>query len=195
MSSPDGHPSENAETTSRPSRRATWLVLGALVLVLGALWIWMDRHSLPTPRDPNSAAVGRPARLDFTLKNLDGVEVPLESFKGKAILFNFWATWCEPCRDEIPALVELQHEYEDKLTVVGMLVLDPVDKETKPFVERYKVNYPLLDVNDRVDVEDAYGPIVGLPSSVLVAPDGRIAARYSGPRSKEQFERDIKALF
>ena len=141
-----------------------------------------------------SAEVGQPARLDFTLKNLEGADVPLSSFKGKAILINFWATWCEPCRDEIPDLVALHHEYGDRLTVVGILVLDPVGPKTKTFVERFKMDYPVLNANDRTEVEDAYGPMIGLPTSVLVTPDGRIAARYSGPRHKEQFEQDIKMV-
>ena len=73
-------------------------------------------------------------------------------------------------------------------------MLDPVDAETAPFVERLKMDYPILNANDRVDVEDAYGPMWGLPTSVLVGADGRVAARYSGPRTKAQFERDIKPL-
>lgn len=135
-----------------------------------------------------------PAPLHFTLKDLGGRDVPLSSFKGKVILFNFWATWCEPCKAEIPDLVKLQEEYGERLAVVGMLVLDPVDAETRPFVEKFKMNYPVLNANDRVDVEDAYGPMWGLPTSVLVGADGRVVARYSGPRTKAQFERDIKPL-
>jgi thiol-disulfide isomerase/thioredoxin len=178
----------------RPSRRRAWLTLGALALLLGGLWV-ATRDDAPPAATPTAAstgwAVGMPAPLHFVVKDLDGADVPLASFKGKTILFNFWATWCEPCRDEIPDLVALHHQYRDKFTVVGMLVLDPVDDQTRPFLDRFEVDYPILDANDRVDVEDAFGPMWGLPTSVLVGPDGRVVARYPGPRTKEQFERDI----
>ncbi len=182
------------------SRRGAWIAAGTLALLLTALWFATDRRreSSPAPAasadDGGHAAPGMPAPLQFTLKDLSGRDVPLSSFKGKVILFNFWATWCEPCKAEIPDLVALHHEYGDRLAVVGLLVLDPVDAETAPFVERLKMDYPILNANDRVDVEDAYGPMWGLPTSVLVGADGRVAARYSGPRTKAQFERDIKPL-
>jgi len=182
------------------SRRGAWFAVGALALLLTALWFATDRRqeSSPAPSasadDGGRAEPGKPAPLQFTLKDLGGRDVPLSSFKGKVILFNFWATWCEPCKAEIPDLVALHQEYGDRLVVVGMLLLDPVDAETGPFVERFKMNYPILNANDRVDVEDAFGPMWGLPTSVLVGADGRVAARYSGPRTKAQFERDIKPL-
>jgi thiol-disulfide isomerase/thioredoxin len=186
---------EGSPAAARPSRRRAWVVLGVVALALGAAWFFTEGTQGPTvpPADgeKRTAAVGQPAPLQFTLKNLDGVDVKLASFEGKAILFNFWATWCEPCRDEIPDLVALHHQYGDRLTVVGVLVLDPVSAKTKAFVERYQMDYPVLNANDRPDVEDAYGPLIGFPTSVLVAPDGRVAARYSGPRRKEQFEKDI----
>jgi thiol-disulfide isomerase/thioredoxin len=182
------------------SRRAAWLVVGALAVILTALWFATDRRqgagTAPSQSadDGPRAEPGMPAPLQFTLKDLSGRDVALSSFKGKVILLNFWATWCEPCKAEIPDLVALQQEYGDRLAVVGMLMLDPVGAETRPFVERFKMSYPVLNANDRVDIEDAFGPMWGLPTSVLVGPDGRVAARYSGPRTKTQFERDIKPL-
>jgi thiol-disulfide isomerase/thioredoxin len=176
---------------------AAWLGLGALLVSLGAIWMVTSDEAVSPGAQPESgasSAVGKPAPLHFVVKDLDGNDVPLLSFKGKAILFNFWATWCEPCRDEIPDLVALHHEYRDRFTVVGMLVLDPVDAETKPFAERFKMDYPLLNANDRVDVEDAFGPMWGLPTSVLVTPDGLVAARYPGPRTREQFEQEVRRV-
>src|SRR5262245_60482434 len=182
------------------SRRAAWLVVGAVAAILAARWFATDRRqgSRPSPSQAADAGLraerGIPAPLQFTPKDLSGRDVALSSFKGKVILFNFWATWCEPCKAEIPDLVAIHQEYGDRLAVVGMLMLDPVGAETRPFVDRFKMSCPVLNANDRVDIEDAFGPMWGLPTSVLVGADGRVAARYSGPRTKAQFERDIKPL-
>ena len=144
-----------------------------------------------SPRTP--LAVGKPAPLDFTLKDMNGVDVKLASFKGKVILLNFWATWCGPCRAEIPSLVELQEQYGDDLVVLGFSVDDPAEK-LKPYATEYKMNYPVLVGKDREDVQDAFGPLFGIPVSVIIGRDGIIAKKHSGIATKEQFEREIKAL-
>ena len=95
---------------------------------------------------------------------MNGVDVKLDSFKGKVILINFWATWCGPCKAEIPSLVELQEEYAGDLVVLGFSVDDPAEK-MKPYAEEYKVNYPLLVGNGREDVQNAFGPLLGIPVS------------------------------
>lgn len=143
------------------------------------------------PKDGD--AVGKPAPLDFTLKDMNGVDVKLASFKGKIILLNFWATWCGPCRAEIPALVELQKQYPDDLVVLGFSVDDPVDK-LKPYATQYKINYPVLVGSGREEVQDAFGPLWGIPVSVIIGRDGTIARKHSGIGTKEQFEQEIKSL-
>jgi thiol-disulfide isomerase/thioredoxin len=144
--------------------------------------------------DPNDAlAKGKDAPLHFTLKDMNGVDVKLASFKGKVILLNFWATWCGPCRAEIPALIELQSRYPDDLVILGFSVDDTVDK-LKPYAAQYKINYPVLVGDGREDVQDAFGPLWGIPVSVIIGRDGRIANKHSGIGTKEQFEQEIKAL-
>jgi thiol-disulfide isomerase/thioredoxin len=81
------------------------------------------------------------APLDYTIKDMNGVDVKLSSFKGKVILLNFWATWCGPCKAEIPGFVELQKQYPKDLVILGLSVDDTVDK-LKPYAAQYKINYP-----------------------------------------------------
>jgi thiol-disulfide isomerase/thioredoxin len=146
------------------------------------------------PGEPDDVkAAGQPAPLHFTLKDMNGADVKLASFKGKVILLNFWATWCGPCKAEIPSLVELQHQYADDLVVLGFSVDDTVDK-MKPYAAQYKINYPLLVGNGREDVQEAFGPLFGIPVSVIIGRDGKIAKKHSGIATKSQFEREIKAL-
>lgn len=185
-----------------PSRRAAWLGMAVVAVTLGLLWMvpTLDEHSEELSFDEaygtgeEGAAIGTPARLDFTLKDMNGVDVKLASFKGKVILLNFWATWCGPCKVEIPDLVSLQEQYRDDLVVLGVLVQDDMNAAIPSFASQYKINYPILDGNNREDVESAYGPFWGIPSSVIVGPDGRIAQKHSGIRSREQFEREIATL-
>lgn len=185
---------------ARLSRKAAWLAMGAVTLALALIWVapgiehvdeTAELGSLGEPED--SAVVGKPARLDFQLKDMNGVDVKLDSFKGKVILLNFWATWCGPCKAEIPSLVELQEQYADDLVVLGFSVDDPAEK-IKPYAEEYKVNYPLLVGNGREDVQNAFGPLLGIPVSVIIGRDGVIAKKHTGIATKEQFEREIKAL-
>jgi thiol-disulfide isomerase/thioredoxin len=185
-----------APAESRLSRKAAWLAMGAVTLALALIWLapgigHVDEGAPGEPED--AAAAGKPARLDFKLKDMHGVEVRLDSFKGKVILLNFWATWCGPCKAEIPSLVELQQEYANDLVVLGFSVDDPAEK-MKPYAEEYKVNYPLLVGNGREDVQNAFGPLLGIPVTVIIGRDGIIAKKHTGIATKEQFEREIKAL-
>ena len=211
--SSDGFPSDGndaaegtvPEAEGRPSRRSTWLAMGAVAMALGLIWLAPgigDVHqeattadgTLEYPGEPDDVkAAGKPAPLHFTLKDMNGADVQLASFKGKVILLNFWATWCGPCKAEIPSLVELQAQYGKDLVILGFSVDDPVEK-MKPYAAQYKINYPLLVGNGREDVQDAFGPLFGIPVSVIIGRDGRIAKKHSGIATKAQFEREIKAL-
>jgi thiol-disulfide isomerase/thioredoxin len=152
--------------------------------------------SLDSEQETASAACmadAKPAKLDFTMKDLDGKEVSLTSYKGKVILLNFWATWCGPCKAEIPGFVELQAKYKNDLVVVGYSVDDEAPK-ARAFATEYKMNYPILLGEGREDVQDAYGPIWGIPASFIISRDGRVCKKHLGIAPKAVFEREIKAL-
>jgi cytochrome c biogenesis protein CcmG/thiol:disulfide interchange protein DsbE len=139
-------------------------------------------------------ANAKPANLDFTMKDLEGKDVSLSSYKGKVILLNFWATWCGPCKAEIPGFVELQNQYgKDGLVVVGYSVDDEAPK-AKAFASEYKMNYPVLLGLGREDVQDAYGPIWGIPASFIISREGKVCQKHLGIAPKAVFEKEIKAL-
>ncbi len=138
-------------------------------------------------------ADAKPANLDFTMKDLDGKDVSLASFKGKVILLNFWATWCGPCKAEIPGFVELQEQYKNDLVIVGYSVDDTAEK-ARAFAKEWKMNYPILLGEGREEVQEAYGPIYGIPASFLISKDGKVCRRHMGIAPKAVFEKEIKAL-
>ena len=140
-------------------------------------------------------ADAKPANWDFTLKDLDGKEVALSSFKdpNKVVLLNFWATWCGPCKAEIPGFVELQEKYKDKLTIIGYSVDDTAEL-AKKYAAEYKMNYPILLGEGREDVQDAYGPIWGIPASFIISKDGKVCRKHMGIAPKAVFEKEIVAL-
>ena len=169
------------------------------MLVCGAL-LWTE--AAPSRLNASAAVVdtpvcapnAKPANLAFTLTGVDGKSVRLASYKGKLVVLNFWATWCIPCRAEIPALVELQSKYAARgLQIIGISVDDPIEK-MKPFVDKYKMNYPALTALENDAVLDTYGPMVVVPATVLIRRDGRMCTRHIGPVTKEAFEKEIKGL-
>ena len=150
---------------------------------------------------PDSASVDdvcdaarAPAKLNFTLKDDNGAKVRLADFKGRVIALNFWATWCAPCKTEIPEFVALQTQYGGQgLQFVGVSVDDPIAR-LKPYVASLGMNYPVLQGRGRDDILDAFSPIRSLPVTILIRRDGTVCKRHNGPVAKDDLEREIRAL-
>ena len=134
------------------------------------------------------------ANYDFTLKDMNGGEVALVDYRGKVLLLDFWATWCASCKIEIPGFVELYDKYRDQgFEVVGISVDDPV-AALKDFAMQLNMNYPVLIGDGRNDVKDAFGPLIGFPTTFIIARDGTICSEHVGFAPKQQFEDEIRSL-
>ena len=112
------------------------------------------------------------AAPEFSLKNLSGQTVRLADYRGKIVVLDFWATWCPPCRKEIPDFVQLQKDYGEKgVQILGISVDRGGTKLLTPFAEKYKINYPILLSDGKVD--QAYGGITGIPTTFIIDQIGR----------------------
>lgn len=136
----------------------------------------------------------RKANLNFALKDIAGKDVRLSQYKGQVVLLNFWATWCKPCRVEIPSLIALYRDYQDQGFVVLGVSVDSEVPQIKPFARAMKMNYPVLIGAGREDLSNAFGPFIGFPTSVLVARDGTVCVRHVGIASRSELQRQISAL-
>jgi thiol-disulfide isomerase/thioredoxin len=143
-----------------------------------------------TDHAPGVLGYGTPAP-NFTLETLDGKNVSLSDYRGKAVLVNFWATWCGPCKIETPWLVELQNEYGSQgLQVVGVAMDDSGKDEIAKFAKDMGVNYPVLLGKEAVG--DAYGGVPALPESFFVGRDGKITDRIIGLKGRGEIEDSVK---
>jgi len=174
--------------------RSTWIALGVAVVLLASTWYPGLEERFRQHKTTPFAEVGGKANLAFTLKDVDGKNVALSSFAGKIIVLNFYATWCGPCRVETPDLVKLQQAHPDDLVVVGILMFDENVAGVPAYAKEFGVTYPLLDGNGHTDLEDAFGPMDGLPRSVVIGRDGTIAAIHEGATLRPTFERDLAKL-
>jgi len=136
----------------------------------------------------------RSANFSFTLKDMNGRDVPLSQFKGKPLLVNFWATWCGPCLIEAPELVELAEEYKGRVNVIGVST-DDAPEQIREYARVNKISYPLLVGRDREDVGAAFGLGDGIPMTVFVKADGTILSRLEGINTKDWFRARIQSLF
>ena len=129
---------------------------------------------------------------DFSLKSLpDGKQVSLSSLRGKAVLVNFWATWCEPCKIEMPSLVDLQKKYGPQgLQIVGVAMDDADDKEINTFAHKMGVNYMVLRGTEKVG--ELYGGIEHLPMTYYLDRSGKLVDRTEGMAGEATFEDAIK---
>lgn len=179
-----------------------WIVAGLAALALALLTLpaiprfTVEWFSLSGEASAAAAceADAKPAPMDFTLKDMDGNDVDLTSFGGKIILLNFWATWCGPCKIEIPGFIELQDEYKNEGFVVLGLSVDDTPDQIKPFAEEFAVNYPMLVGLEQDEFQEAWGPVWGLPMSFWIDRDGTWCKTHMGIGTKDEFEADLKSL-
>jgi peroxiredoxin len=147
-----------------------------------------------TSSEVEPVPAGDAANLDFTLKDMNGHDVNLASFRGKPIILNFWATWCGPCKAEIPALVQLADQYKDQhLTVLGVSV-DDSPEDLRRFATEFKMNYPVLVGLGQDALQEKYDAVLMVPVTWFIRPDGTVLKKHQGPASKDWFEAQIKAM-
>jgi thiol-disulfide isomerase/thioredoxin len=127
--------------------------------------------------------------VDFTLQQLGGGEVALSDFRGQWVVVNYWATWCAPCRKEIPDLSELHGERSD-LTVLGLAFEELDDSEFFEFLEDFDVAYPILKV-DVYEPPEPFGAPSVLPTTIILDKQGRAVKAFLGPVTRETIERYI----
>jgi len=168
-----------------------------------ALYAWpacaVDRDTSadrrPVAGGGASADAAAPPSLDFVLKDVDGKDVRLADFKGRPLLINVWATWCAPCKVEIPWFVEFADKYKDQnLTIVGISFDDSPDQIRK-FAAEHHVNYTMLVGKGRDDLFAVYDPESVFPYSWFLKKDGTLQAKAFGFHPKEWFETNITGLF
>src|SRR5690242_17346883 len=163
-------------------------VVTSLFLCFVPHFVSAQQESQPTirfVRNPDPAP-------DFKLTSLDGKPVAIADSKGKVILVNFWATWCGPCRAEIPDLIELQNKYKDRLQILGLVVDDDDADAIKSFVAEFHINYPVAIATDEIRIQ--YGGIAALPTSFVLDGEGRIVQKHEGLRDPVLYETEIRAL-
>ena len=170
------------------NRNPLILVLVALVV---ALMLFAGFHMARRSGDASAVNFKNRVAPDFELKSLDGQTVHLSDFRGKAVLLNFWATWCEPCKIEMPWFVELQKQYGPQgLQVIGVAMDDASEQDIAKFAKNMGVNYPILIGKEAVG--DAYGGIPFLPFTFFIDRSGKVTDKIPGLRSRSDIEDNIK---
>src|SRR2546426_6776865 len=139
------------------------------------------------------APIAKTLARDWKLADLNGKIVNFSDFRGHVLILDFWATWCAPCRVEIPHFVELQKQYGAKgLAVIGVSLDEQGLEVVKQFAKRFGVNYPIVIGNEKV--AQAYGGIDGIPTTFVIDRQGRIVGRHIGYDDKAVFEKEIQSL-
>jgi peroxiredoxin len=148
----------------------------------------------PSEAAPSLTTVAkRAAAPTFTLKDSTGKELRLTDYRGKVVLLNFWATWCGPCKADIPWFAEFQKKYESTgLVVLGVSMDEDGWKVVRPYVDKMHMTYRVLLGDESVAAK--YGGIESLPLTLMIDREGRIAARHVGLTTKSNFEQDIVEL-
>jgi peroxiredoxin len=167
-------------------RRAI-LLIAAAALAIG-VYAGLQRFA----RHNASTASNLPAAPELSITDIDGAAVRTADYKGKVVLVNFWAAWCVPCAEEIPQFIALQKKYQDQgFQVIGFSVEDDA-KELRDFCHKYQVNYPVVPSDLRI--ADAFGGVLGLPTTFVIGRDSRIHGKHDGTTDFRALEQEVIAL-
>jgi len=167
------------------------LIAIAAIAVAIALF-FLNRHHVLSAGAGVANIAGHSLAPEFSLPELSGQTLVLSAYRGKVVVLDFWATWCDPCREEIPHLVDLQNKYRDQgLQIIG-ISMDDGPEPVRDFYQRYRMNYPVAMGDAKIG--ELYGGVLGLPIAFLIGRDGRIAAKHIGATDLSVLEREIKAL-
>jgi thiol-disulfide isomerase/thioredoxin len=170
------------------------IVVGAVLAIMLAagLYFLNARWIAPATMHKVRAAGKHPSAPDFNLTDINGAKLALSDYQGKVVLLDFWATWCGPCRIEIPEFVQMEQKYRDQgFAILGVAMQDTPDSVGK-FYQQFHLNYPVAMGNSQLAA--LYGGIFGLPTSFLIGRDGRIYSQHSGTTGADVFQDEIQQL-
>ena len=177
-----------------PVRRRvlTGIALGCVAIGGYLLWPVALHQTAQAIRESREVKLSKNAP-DFTLRNAKGERLSLSDFKGKVVLLNFWATWCGPCKTEIPWFVDFETQFQARgFTVLGVSMDEDGWKVINPYVVEHKINYPIVLADE--EVNELYGGIEALPTTLLIGRDGKVAFIHAGLISRADYEKEIRLL-
>ncbi|HYI97292.1 MAG TPA: TlpA disulfide reductase family protein [Bryobacteraceae bacterium] len=167
--------------------------IAAGLLCLGLLLTGCQKQQQAAPETKVKPDSARNAAPEFALKDADGKTVTLAEYKGKVVLLNFWATWCGPCKIEIPWFADFEQKYKDRgFAVLGVAMDEEGWEVIKPYLAQSKVNYRVILGNDTV--AGLYGGVESLPTTFVLDRNGKIASTHVGLVSKSDYENEIMQL-
>ncbi len=165
-----------------------WFVWAAVIIGAGSVY-----YNLSTPEQTSlTSPTQKGAAPQFTLSDIEGRHVSLSQYRGKVVILDFWATWCPPCKKEIPDFISLQHQYASQgLQIIGIGLDEP--SAVASFARTNGINYPVAVGDDAI--ANLYGGVSGIPTTFIIDRNGNIKNRFEGFTDRSVFEAEIKKLF